>query len=115
MVKTVSLNLEVGQIVWFQSSEVFVISESVKVMEVGRLWAKLSNGYKCNRYTGFVDGGRYVSPGTVYATREDYDKAMRLLATWRRLQKDVAKKQILREDITRRQILAVRRILRLDE
>lgn len=115
MVKTVSLCVEEGQLVWFQSSEIYLPSEYVKVNTVCRLWASLSNGYRCNRYTGVVDGGKYRSPGTVYCTKEDYEHEVRVLRMWKKLQKDVAHKKFLKEDISRRQILAVRRLLKLDE
>ena len=115
MVKTVSLVLAEGDIVWFQSHITYVPSEPVKVTSVGRLYAQLSNGYRCNRYTGNVDGGDYPSPGTVYLQKEDYDKEMALFNMWRRLQKDIANKRFLREDITRRRLLQVRRLLKLDE
>ncbi len=115
MVKTVALSLEAGQVVWFQSSLSYIPSESVKVTSVGRLWAHLDSGFRCNRYTGEVDGGAYVSPGTVYVSRAEYDKEQVLYQMWRRLQKDMLAKRFLREDVSRRDLLQVRRLLRLDE
>ena len=115
MVKTVSLSLVEGQMVWFQSERPYVSSEMVKVERVGRLWAYLSNGYRCNRYTGLGDGGDYLSPGTIHPSKEEFDRVQALFNMWKRLQRDVAGKRFLKEDITRRNILQVRRLLKLDE
>lgn len=115
MVKTVSLSLTEGQIVWFESGRPYISSEEVKVERVGRLWAYLSNGYRCNRYTGVGDGGDFLSPGTVHESREDFERMQALFNMWRRLQRDIAAKRFLREDINRRAILQVRRLLKLDE
>lgn len=115
MGNTVSLKLRKRLMVWFQSSVVYQPSEPVRVMELDTYWAVLSNGYRCNRYTGEVDGKGERSPGTVYASKEDYERELLLLNAWRKLQRDIANKKFLKEDLTRRNILQVRRLLNLDE
>lgn len=115
MATTVSLCLVEGQMVWFQSCVGYLPSEEVRVTAVGHLWATLSNQHRCNRYTGVVDGGKYASPGTVYCRKEDYEHEVSFLRTWRRFQQDVCAKKPLLEDISRRDILKARRLLKLDD
>ena len=43
-----------------------------KVAKVGRVWGTLANGQRFDLETGALDGGKYMSPGTVY-TPEGYE------------------------------------------
>jgi len=112
--RTVSLVLSIRQIVWFHSCVPYIESQHVRVEKLGHWWATLSNGYRCNRYTGIVDGGKFSSPGTIYLSQESYDKEAVLLGMWIKLQRDIATKPILVEDLSRRKIIEVRRLLALD-
>lgn len=109
------LHLEEGQEVWFQALATYLCSEKVHVTSVGRLWAVLGNGFRCNRYTGVVDGGKYISPGTVYESREAYEKERELYDTWKRFRASVSGSIELTEGVTRRDVLKARRLLKLDE
>lgn len=115
MARTVMLELVEGQEVWFHSLCSYIPSEKVDVTSVGRLWAVLSNGYRCNRYTGVVDGGKYLSPGTVYKSKASYEKERELYETWKRFRTDAHNRIELPETVTRRDILKARRLLKLDE
>lgn len=113
--RTVSLSLEVGQMVWFASQVRYIASEYVAVNAVDRLWAILGNGFRANRYTGVCDGKGFPSPGCVYLTFEEYDKEALLYATWAGLRKEIAAMEALPEGVSRRKLLAVRRILQIGE
>lgn len=115
MAKTVSLELHEGQVVWFHSEARHVESEHVRVLELDRLWAILSNGFKANRYTGVCDGSGMRSPGSIYAAKEDWERERALYASWVALQRDIAKMHEIDETITRRTLLTVRRMLKIGE
>ena len=88
----------------------------MKVIETGTLWAVLSNGFRVNRYTGVCDRrGCDKPPGFVYLTREDCEAEHALYRTFAKLKKDIAGMVDLPEGMTRRQLLQIRRIFRMDE
>lgn len=116
MARTVMLDLREGQTVWCQSHARYVASEYTEVKSVGRLWAVLGNGHRANRYTGVVDGGKgYISPATVYRSKEDFEREEALYESWRKLKADLYHLCDLKDGVTRRDLLKVRRLLRLDE
>ncbi len=116
MARTVSLCIEEGQMVWFHSQARYISSEYVKVIEVGNLWAVLGNGFKANRYTGVCEGRGYERPpGFIYCTREDWEKERALYNTWSALRREIANLHELPEGMTRRQLLNIRRLLKIGE
>lgn len=116
MARTVLLCLEEGQTVWFHSQARYISSEYVRVLEVDNLWAVLSNGFRTNRYTGVCDRRPDERPpGYVYNSEEDWAQERALYKTWAILRREIADMNDLPEGMTRRQLLAVRRILRIGE
>jgi hypothetical protein len=64
---------KVGQELWFASSKKYRSSCMVTIIAVGRKWLKLHNGLRADKVTFEVDGGQYLSPGKLYATKEEWD------------------------------------------
>lgn len=116
MARTVLLDIVDGQMVWFHSEVRYIGSEYVRVVEVDKLWALLGNGFRANRYTGVCDGRNYDRPpGFIYETREDWERERALYASWASLRRDIAKLDELPEGTTRRQLLTIRRMLKIGE
>lgn len=85
---------EVGQKLWFVRSERRSGEpREVTVQKVGRVWAKLSNGLRCDA-TGKVDGGNYTSPGHCHLSREDYELEQSRLAAWWTFKRNLERKQM---------------------
>lgn len=57
--------LNVGDELIFRSADRRGKEHPVKVISVGRKWAILSDRSRADKETGWVDGGRYSSPGRV--------------------------------------------------
>ena len=110
----ISFEVKLGQEVWFLSGVLYQDSGTCKVTSLGTRWALLDNGYRFDRFTGEVDGRGYVSPGRVYSSEEEWRRESALLETWQRFKAELNGVCPLRDQISRRDILRVRRILGLD-
>lgn len=67
-------------------------ARDLEITKVGRAWITIAGGgsqYRFDPDTGGVDGGRYGSPGRVYATRELYEQEVAVRAAWAKLLRDV--------------------------
>ena len=64
----------VGQELYFSSSRNRGHgSGTVKVEQLGRVWATLGNGYRAHILTGELDCGGFNSPGTLYENQNAYE------------------------------------------
>jgi len=84
---------EVGQKLWFVSSQNRVQESEVTVSKVGRVWAHLDNGYRCDHF-GEVDGGVYSSPGRCYVNQEAYQLAQDRKNAWAKFKRDLEYKHM---------------------
>ena len=85
---------KVGQKLWFVRSERRSGEpREVTVEKVGRVWTTLSNGLRCDA-SGKVDGGKYLSPGHCYASREVYELEQARLAAWWKFKRGLEGKQM---------------------
>jgi len=57
----------------------------VSVVSVGRRWALLDCGERCEIRTGEIDGGEYGSPATCWPSREVYEAEEQRRRAWNRL------------------------------
>ena len=64
----------------------------VTVVKVGRKWAELSNRYRIDLIGMWADGGKYMSPGACYLSREHYERAVALSRKWLRFQNAVRRR-----------------------
>lgn len=66
----------------------------VTVVKVGRKWAELDypfySPYKISLEHWHIDGGKYSSPGSCYASEQDYKDTVVREALWRKFQQRVS-------------------------
>lgn len=84
---------EVGQKLWFVSSQRRGQEYEVTVSKVSRVWATLDNGMRCDA-TGKVDGGKYQSPGHCYTSRDAYEMEQARLNAWWKFKCELEHKQM---------------------
>ena len=102
--------------VWFHSQVRYVSSGYVKVVEVFRCKATLDNGFSANTHTGICSHRGYDRPpGFIYHSEEECAAERRLYKTWESIRKEIAAMNDLPEDMTRRKLLQVRRMLELGD
>ena len=90
------MTYEVGQELWYVAHDArrgridgATPGHTVTVLRVGRVWADLSHKMRVRIGQTWVDGGRYSSPGRVYASRETYLEASDVAAEWNRFVMDI--------------------------
>ena len=60
------------------------------VSKLGRKWVYIENGYyRFDVDTWRVDGGKYMSPATIYESKETWGKEVSLENAWRRFAENV--------------------------
>ena len=60
------------------------------VSKVGRKWVYIDNGYyRFDVDTWRVDGGKHMSPATIYESKETWEKEESLENAWRRFAENV--------------------------
>jgi len=76
--------LKVGQTLWRQSVAIYGNSGPVTVTKVGRKWATLSTCEKVDLKTlrVYSDSNDWLSAATLWQSREEYNRALSLDATW---------------------------------
>lgn len=80
------INLQVGQKLWWVPSVYEGKEREVTIISVGRKWVKLENNRnRIDKNTLHADGGRYMSPGQCYLSKEHYNDIMRTQQAWRDL------------------------------
>ena len=105
------MNYLVGQKVWWQPNGRFSGKE-LAVTKVGRKWVALSNGDRFDPSTGAVDGGNYSSPGSVWASRVEYQRAVLRERAWQHFQKTIWNHR-LANSVTVEDVLEAARLLGL--
>ena len=77
----------------------------VKVLNVGRKWATLSNRYRIDLETYCADGGNYISPGKAWNSKLEHDDSVvrdkmwllfRILVSAVRIDNDLTIEQIVK-------------------
>lgn len=79
------MDLAVGQELWMVPSDARYVERSmlVKVCKVGRKWAELENyNGRVSIESGWIDGGKFSSPGRCWPSKEAWDLEQRRLAAW---------------------------------
>lgn len=60
------------------------------VSKLGRKWVYIENGYyRFDVDTWRVDGGKYMSPATIYESKETWEKKVSLENAWRQFAENV--------------------------
>jgi len=73
--------LQVGQALWFQSSERFITSGDVIVTKIGRKWAYLCNGQKID----LTDWISFSCCGQCWLTKSHFDAHAAKCVAWSKL------------------------------
>ena len=107
--------LEVGQKLWFVYGDSRRGGASeVIVTKVGRKWATLSNNYRIDLQTWIADGAGYVSPGSCYASKEEYEEDVKLFVDWSNLRFAIERMRQRPEGVTTETIGKIRELLGID-
>lgn len=107
------IEYEVGQRLWFATrSERLRPSREVTVEKVGRKWVQLSSGMRVERGQCDCDGAGYASPGTLWRSREAYERYLALRGQWIKLIQDLRWKRVP-YDMTLERIEQARKLLGL--
>ena len=99
------MNLIVGQVLWYQPNDRRRKGYEVTINRVGRKWAY------CHGRFGRVDR---ETPGRCYLSRDDYDKQQAIDFEWHRLFYSWKRPYNAPLDVTLEDIVAARKLLRLD-
>lgn len=74
--------LQVGQQLWFASTNRWNPCRFVTVKKVGHKWADIGGSGRVDIETLIVEGGAYNSPGRCYIAKEEHDAKLRLNKEW---------------------------------
>ena len=74
-----------GQELYFEWSEYSHrknTGEMVAITKIGRRWLSLSNGFRADAETLYVDGGKYSAPGRCFLSRDAREAERARNAAW---------------------------------
>lgn len=107
--------LTVGQKLWWvPRHKAGRHGSEVSVVKVARVWAYLSNNYRCDRETLVVDGGGYSAPADLYLSKALFDGKVERESALRKLRGALDEwPRTIADDVTVADIEAAGRLLRL--
>ena len=110
----VEMKLSIGQtLYWVSAQYLREQPKEVTVTKIGRKWAYLSNNQRIDTENLIVDGGDYIPSGSVYLSKEEYDRLRDISAAWSKLRMDLQYSS-LKMGITVEHITEARVLLGLD-